>query len=141
MIKIDQRYYKKITNTGGLFSMNIFKNIVKTKGDVIINNGDNNNTSIIQPTMVLSPADIDKVISFIDYLKNTPPDNFTSQEYIETISKLNAITSAKTSDQQETALKNWNSFKISLSQSALKFLSLSSDIVTIGSFLNQILGL
>lgn len=121
--------------------MNIFKNIVKTKGDVIINNGDNNNTSIIQPTMVLSPADIDKVISFIDYLKNTPPDNFTSQEYIETISKLNAITSAKTSDQQETALKNWNSFKISLSQSALKFLSLSSDIVTIGSFLKQILGL
>ena len=141
MIKIDHRYYKKITNTGGLFSMNIFKNIVKTKGDVIINNGDNNNTSIIQPTMILSPSDIDKIISFIDYLKNTPSDTFTSQEYIETISKLNAITSAKTSDQQEIALKNWNSFKISLSQSALKFLSLSSDIVTIGSFLKQILGL
>ncbi|MBE5926381.1 MAG: hypothetical protein E7270_05400 [Lachnospiraceae bacterium] len=92
--------------------MNIFRNIVKTKGTVVVNNGDNNHTSIMQ-----SSTDIDKLKSFINYLKNTPSNDYTSEEYINIISKLNAIASA------------------------LSFLSLSSNIVTIGTFLKQLLGL
>jgi len=92
--------------------MNIFRNIVKTKGTVVVNNGDNNHTSIMQ-----SSTDIDKLRSFINYLKNTPSNDYTSEEYINIISKLNAIASA------------------------LSFLSLSSNIVTIGTFLKQLLGL
>lgn len=141
MKDIDSKYYKKITNTGGLLNMNIFKNIVKTKGNVIVNNGNNNISSITQPDILIPISDINKLISFIDYLKSTPSDDFTSEEYIDIISKLNAIASAKTSEQQEIELKNWNTLKTNLSQSALKFLSLSSDIVTIGTFLKQLLGL
>lgn len=106
MINIAPKYYKKITNTGGLFKMNIFKNIVKTKESVIINNGNNNNTTLSQPNMLLSISDTNKLMSLIDYLKNTPCNNFTSQEYIDTIGKLNAILSAKTHEQQENALKD-----------------------------------
>lgn len=141
MNTIDSKYYKKITNTGGLLNMNIFKNIVKTKGTVVVNNGDNNHTSIMQSSTILSSTDIDKLKSFINYLKNTPSNDYTSEEYVNIISKLNAIASAETSTQQEKELKNWNSFKANLSQSALSFLSLSSNIVTIGTFLKQLLGL
>lgn len=138
---IDSKYYKKITNTGGLFNMNVFKNIVKAKGNVVVNNGNSNNISVSQSISILSSSDINKLKDFIDYLKNSSSDAFTPEEYIDIISKLTAITSAETYTQQELALKNWNTFKVKLSQSALKFLSLSSDIITIGTFLKNLLNL
>ena len=140
MSGIDSKYYKKITNTGRTITMNIFRNKVKTKGTVVINNGNDNNT-VVQSNTLLSSSDIDQLKNFVEYIKNTPSDTFTSEEYINTIRNLNAIISANTSAEQEKGLKNWNTFKTRLSQSALNFLSLSSDIISVGTFIKNLLGL
>lgn len=45
MQEIDDKYYRKITTKGWKIELNIFKNKIKTKGNVVVNNGNNNTTT------------------------------------------------------------------------------------------------
>lgn len=142
MKSIDFKYYKKISNSKDFFIMKFIKNNVKTKGNVTINNDSNNITiSANHSDSILSSNDKNNLNKFIEYIKSNASNELNSNELIETLSKLNAILTAKTINQTRDAFYSWNTFKSKLNASALQFLSLSSDLITIGSGLKNLLGL
>lgn len=139
MNNLDSKYYKKITKQGGFLNMKILKNIVKTKGNVVVNSGNNN--IIMQADTCLSAEDKKKLEHYIHYLENISKDKLLCEEYTSMIKNLDEIVRAKTSAQEMDALNNWSCLKAKLSEKALKFLSVSADIVTLGPYLMQLLGI
>jgi hypothetical protein len=139
MKSIDNKYYNKISNKRSFFIMNIFKNHVKSKGNVVINNYSTSYTS--SSDTQLSSDNIEKLNNLIDYIKRNLSNELSTDEMNCIVNNLSPIIDAKTNVQQEDAIKNWNNFKSNLSTASLKLLAISADIVTLGAFLKKLLGL
>lgn len=117
--------------------MNIFKNHVKSKGNVVINNYSTSYTS--SSDTQLSSDNIEKLNNLIDYIKRNLSNELSTDEMNCIVNNLSPIIDAKTNVQQEDAIKNWNNFKSNLSTASLKLLAISADIVTLGAFLKKII--
>lgn len=139
MNNLDSKYYKKITKQGGILNMRILKNIVKTKGNVVVNSGSNN--IIMQTDARLSVEDKKNLEAYIHYLENSSKDKLPCEEYTSMIKCLDEIVRAETSAQEMEALNNWSCIKAKFSKNALNFLSVSADIVTLGPYLMRLLGI
>ena len=135
MKSIDNKYYNKISNKRSFFIMNIFKNHVKSKGNVVINNYSTSYTS--SSDTQLSSDNIEKLNNLIDYIKRNLSNELSTDEMNCIVNNLSPIIDAKTNVQQEDAIKNWNNFKSNLSTASLKLLAISADIVTLGAFLKK----
>lgn len=140
MQEIDDKYYRKITTKGWKIELNIFKNKIKTKGNVVVNNG-NNNTTFADNNYILAGSDKEKLTNYIEYIKFHKPDDISLSECNNIIHYLNCILSSNDINQQSENIEAWKNLKNNLTSSCLKFLSVSSDIVTIGTFLKILLGL
>ena len=106
--------------------MNIFKNHVKSKGNVVINNYSTSYTS--SSDTQLSSDNIEKLNNLIDYIKRNLSNELSTDEMNCIVNNLSPIIDAKTNVQQEDAIKNWNNFKSNLSTASLKLLAISADI-------------
>lgn len=138
----DRRYYKKISHKRERGSMIILKNILKSKGNIIINHGNNNrNISDIHLNNVLSSDHINKLDEFAEHIKKNCSDKLSKKELDDIIIQLKNISKTKTNEQLENELNNWKKLKANIGDRGLKLISMCADFATIGDFLKQLLGL
>lgn len=91
MKTIDLKRYKKITQKGG----NSHMNFIHSKGNVIINNGNDNHTTIAPEFQSSSEINAKQLLLLVDYLKKDSKSPLSYNELTKIISLLESIANDK----------------------------------------------
>lgn len=143
MKAVDSKYYDKITRRKTHAIMNIFKNKIKTTGNVVINNGGENQTfqTDSHNTLIFSQNDKQTLTKLVEYIKQNQPNEISYSEHQRIITSLQNIANSTTPVAEDSSIKQWKKYLLSLSSSAIKFLSTSADLLAISDFIRELLNI